>query len=290
MAEKLQQEWHALCIVNTRKRAQRLYERLKGEGVYHLSTTMYPAHRRRVLAEIGERLKDENGKKCIVISTSLVEAGVDLDFASVYRELAGVDSIIQAAGRCNRNGKRGKEESVVRIFYWKDKEQVPEQRQQIDTTQKLLARGKNITALESITEYFGELYHIKGESLNMKEILDKFKKGDYQFATAAGEFNLIEEKTVSVYINREPESDALLREIRQQGLTKSRMRKAGQYCVNVYRGDGKREMLFEKMYRAGMLEAVVADAKDFYVLTQDEQYQEDTGLKLEVELGGMMII
>ena len=279
-----------MCIVNTRKRAQRLYERLKGEGVYHLSTTMYPAHRRRVLAEIGERLKDENGKKCIVISTSLVEAGVDLDFASVYRELAGVDSIIQAAGRCNRNGKRGKEESVVRIFYWKDKEQVPEQRQQIDTTQKLLARGKNITALESITEYFGELYHIKGESLNMKEILDKFKKGDYQFATAAGEFNLIEEKTVSVYINREPESDALLREIRQQGLTKSRMRKAGQYCVNVYRGDGKREMLFEKMYRAGMLEAVVADAKDFYVLTQDEQYQEDTGLKLEVELGGMMII
>ena len=112
MAEKLQQEWHALCIVNTRKRAQRLYEQLQGEGIYHLSTTMYPAHRKRVLAEIRERLDDKKGKKCIVISTSLVGAGVDLDFTSVYRELAGVDSIIQAAGRCNRNDKRGKKRAL----------------------------------------------------------------------------------------------------------------------------------------------------------------------------------
>lgn len=287
MVDKLQQEWQALCIVNTRKRAQRLYERMKGEGVYHLSTTMYPAHRRRVLTEIKERLKDKKGEKCIVISTSLVEAGVDLDFTSVYRELAGVDSIIQAAGRCNRNNKRGKEESIVRIFRWDERENVSGQRQQIDTTKNLLAEGKDITALDNITEYFRRLYHIKGESLDMKKILEKFKDGDYQFATVAKDFNLIEENTVTVYINREPEADALLQEILQQGLTKSRMRKAGQYCVNVYRGDGKREMLFEKMYYAGMLKAV-PDAKDFYVLTQEEQYQEDTGLKLEVELGGIL--
>lgn len=292
MAEKLQQEWHALCIVNTRKRAQRLYERLQGEGVYHLSTTMYPAHRKRVLAEIRERLDDKKGKKCIVISTSLVEAGVDLDFTSVYRELAGVDSIIQAAGRCNRNGERGKEESIVRIFQWEDKEQMSEQRHQIDTTQKLLARGKDITALESITEYFWELYRIKGESLDIKKILDKFKDGNYQFATVAGEFNLIEENTVTVYINREPEAEALLQEIRQQGLTKSRMRKAGQYCVSVRKKGEyeKRNMLFEEMRDAGMVEAVDPDAQDFYVLTQEEQYREDTGLKLEVELGGMMMV
>ena len=290
MAEKLQQEWHALCIVNTRKRAQRLYERLQGEGVYHLSTTMYPAHRKRVLAEIRERLDDKKGKKCIVISTSLVEAGVDLDFTSVYRELAGVDSIIQAAGRCNRNGENGKEESVVRIFQWEDKERVSGQRQQIDTTKNLLAEGRDITALDNITEYFRRLYRIKGESLDMKKILDKFKDGNYQFATVAGEFNLIEENTVTVYINREPEADALLQEIRQQGLTKSRMRRAGQYCVNV-RKKGKyekRDMLFDEMYRVGMLEEVDPDAQDFWVLTQEEQYREDTGLKLEVELGGIL--
>ena len=291
MAEKLQQEWHALCIVNTRKRAQRLYERLQGEGVYHLSTTMYPAHRRRVLTEIGERLKDETGKKCIVISTSLVEAGVDLDFASVYRELAGVDSLIQAAGRCNRNGDRGKEDSIVRIFRWNERENVSGQRQQIDMTENLLAEGRDITTLDNITEYFRRLYHIKGESLDVKKILEKFDGGDYQFATVAKDFKLIEENTVTVYIDQEPEAKALLQEIRQQGLTKSRMRKAGQYCVSVRKKGEyeKRNMLFDEMYRAGMLEEVDSGAKDFWVLTQEEQYREDTGLKLEVELGGMMM-
>lgn len=203
-----------------------------------------------------------------------------------------MDSIIQAAGRCNRNDKRGKEESIVRIFQWEDKERVSGQRQQIDTTKNLLAEGRDITALDNITEYFRRLYRIKGESLDIKKILDKFKDGNYQFATVAGEFNLIEENTVTVYINREPEAEALLQEIRQQGLTKSRMRKAGQYCVSVRKKGEyeKRNMLFEEMRDAGMVEAVDPDAQDFYVLTQEEQYREDTGLKLEVELGGMMMV
>ena len=114
LEEHLSAERKALCIVNTRRQAQELYKELKSEGVYHLSTSMYPSHRRRVLEEIKTRLDD--GRKCLVVSTSLVEAGVDLDFDTVYRELAGVDSMIQAAGRCNREGKRGAGESNVFTF------------------------------------------------------------------------------------------------------------------------------------------------------------------------------
>ena len=287
--ERLRQEQQVLCIVNTRKRAQKLYKQLQGEGVYHLSTSMYPAHRKRVLNEIGIKTGDK-ASKCIVISTSLVEAGVDLDFVSVYRELAGVDSIIQAAGRCNRNGERGKEESIVHIFQWKDKERVPGQQQQIDTTKALLAEAFDISQLDTITEYFRRLYHIKGESLDMKKILEKFQNKDYSFATVSREFNLIEENTVTVYINREPEAQALFQEIKQKGLTKSLMRKAGLYCVNVRKGDGKRKELFEEMYEAGMLDPAVADAQDFYMLTDEEQYQSDTGLKLIVESGNAMFM
>ena len=79
-----------------------------------------------------------------------------------------------------------------------------------------------------------------------------------------------------------------MQEIRQKRMTRSLMRKAGQYCVNVYRGEGTQERLFEKMYRAGMLREVVDGAQDFYELIDEKQYQEDTGLKLDVEFGNMM--
>jgi CRISPR-associated endonuclease/helicase Cas3 len=102
LAEKLSRHNQVLCIVNTRKRAQALAGMI--DGALHLSTTMYPLHRSRVLSMIREKL--ENEERCIVISTSLIEAGVDVDFPVVYREKAGLDSIIQSAGRCNRENRR----------------------------------------------------------------------------------------------------------------------------------------------------------------------------------------
>ena len=173
LIQRLEKEYQALCIVNTKKRAQRIYKQLEGEGVYHLSTSMYPKHRRRILREIRERL--QKNKKCILISTSLVEAGVDLDFQSVYRELAGVDSMIQAAGRCNREGLRPEKESKVYIFQFEGKENVLGQRQQIDVAKSVIADNRDISDMESITQYFEMLYHIKGDSLDKKKILDEFR-------------------------------------------------------------------------------------------------------------------
>ena len=148
LEEHLGAERKALCIVNTRRQAQELYKELKGEGVYHLSTSMYPSHRRRVLEEIKTCLDD--GRKCLVISTSLVEAGVDLDFDTVYRELAGVDSMIQAAGRCNREGKRGARESRVFTFSLEGEKTSPGQAQQTSIAKSLLEEGMEISALSLI--------------------------------------------------------------------------------------------------------------------------------------------
>lgn len=103
LAARIRQENAVLCIVNSRKQARSLYEALPEEGRFHLSTLMNAIDRERTIATIRERL--DKKQCCRVISTSLIEAGVDVDFPTVYRELAGLDSILQAAGRCNREGK-----------------------------------------------------------------------------------------------------------------------------------------------------------------------------------------
>ena len=277
LIEKLQKEEQALCIVNTKKRAQRLYQKMEGEGVFHLSTAMYPKHRRRVLDKIRQLVKD--GKRCILISTSLVEAGVDLDFCTVYRQLAGVDSMIQAAGRCNREGKRAAQDSFAYLFQFEEKEYVPGQQLQIDVSKMLLSEGEDISSLHGIEKYFEALYHFRGESLDKKKIFEEFKDKRYNFAKAAKEFKLIEENTLTVFISREEEAEELLWQIKHQGYTKSGMRKAGQYCVQLYEND------IEKLQGAGMLRLISEDIEDFYELVDSGQYSEEMGLDLGIEFG-----
>lgn len=281
LAERLGRGRQVLCIVNTRKRAQQLYRKLKGEGVYHLSTTMYPVHRRRILETIRSRLKD--GKPCILISTSLVEAGVDLDFQSVYRQLSGVDSMIQAAGRCNREGKRSREESKVFIFQFDEKESAPGQRQQIDISENLLAEGRELSSLDSVEEYFRRLYHFRGAGLDKKKIMEEFKRSVYNFDKVGKEFRLIEEHTRLLFVGKEEKGKALLEEIRDCGCTKERMRKVTRYCVQMGRE-------FDALYGAGMIRAVSGDMEDFYELTDQSQYTEELGLNLEVDSGMAMFL
>lgn len=274
LREMILAEEQALCIVNTKKRAQSLYQEMQGEGVYHLSTYMYPEHRRRILETIRGRLKAK--LKCIVVSTSLVEAGVDLDFGAVYRQLAGADSIIQAAGRCNREGKKKPEESITYIFQLEEKEYMPGQRQQMSVTDILLEEQEDLSSLETIRRYFEMLYHYKGESLDKKDIMGKFKKNRFSFAEVSRIFKLIENNTTAVFINREKRSEEILNEIRIKGLTKKNMREAGRYCVNLYEND------FQKLLAAGMIDGV---CEGFYALKEKEQYSEAVGLKMDVEYG-----
>lgn len=288
LLEKLKRENNALCIVNTKKAAQMIYKEIDGEGIYHLSTSMYPKHRKRVLKEIRERLK--NNEKCIVISTSLVEAGVDLDFVRVYRQIAGLDSMIQAAGRCNREGKRKLSESMVYIFDLEESYPVQSQRQQMDVSKGILQDYADIADLKAITDYFTRLYHYRGTSLDKKKIMDEFQKMECNFAKVAKEFRLIEENTRMIFINREPEADELLQELRIKGVTRERMRKAGQYCIQVYDNKKSENSFFDKLDGAGMLKPISEEMQDFYELAAGEQYSEEYGLDFSLEDGMALFI
>ncbi|MEI2991083.1 MAG: CRISPR-associated helicase Cas3' [Blautia faecicola] len=288
LLEKLKRENNALCIVNTKKAAQMIYKEIDGEGIYHLSTSMYPKHRKRVLKKIRERLK--NNEKCIVISTSLVEAGVDLDFARVYRQIAGLDSMIQAAGRCNREGKRKLSESMVYIFDLEESYPVQSQRQQMDVSKGILQDYADIADLKAITDYFTRLYHYRGTSLDKKKIMDEFQKMECNFAKVAKEFRLIEENTRMIFINREPEADELLQELRIKGVTRERMRKAGQYCIQVYDNEKSENSFFDKLNGAGMLKPISEEMQDFYELAAGEQYSEEYGLDFSLEDGMALFI
>lgn len=282
LVEKLKNEQQVLCILNTKKRAQKIYNKMEGEGVFHLSTSMYPVHRKRVLSKIRKHLKE--GEKCIVISTSLVEAGVDLDFKTVYRQVAGVDSIIQAAGRCNREGRRLPEESFTYIFELDEREYVPSQRQQMEVTECMLTDGKMLDDLESIRFYFEMLYHFRGESLDKKKILEQFRTDDLPFAKVSKEFHLIEENTKTIFIPKEEKAIKILNELKVKGFTKKLMREMSQYCVNVYEND------FQKLYAAGMLLPISEEIKeDYFMLNRLEKYTEEKGLGLDMEYGQAVI-
>jgi len=112
IATELSVEKCVLCVVSDRKSCRELYA-LMPKGTYHLSALMCAQHRSDRIAEIKERLK-ENGPVCVV-STQLVEAGVDFSFPTVYRAMAGLDSIAQAAGRCNREGELAAQGRIGRV-------------------------------------------------------------------------------------------------------------------------------------------------------------------------------
>lgn len=190
-------ESQALFIVNSRKHALDLYEEGKAEGLdglIHLTTRQCAAHRRRILDDIRSRLKA--GHPCRVVATSLVEAGVDVDFPKVWRAEAGLDQIVQAAGRCNREGTRPEEDSIVSVFSAPD---YPPPREIASLSRDLgrvIPKHEDLLSLEAIADYFGEVYWRVGPQLDAKSILDDFKLHrdgtDFAFRAVADKFRMIE--------------------------------------------------------------------------------------------------
>ena len=160
LVEQLRRHEQVLCIVGTRAHARDLYLALQPHDpvhTFHLSALMCPAHRSRKLAEIKAALA--NGP-CRVVATTVVEAGVDIDFPHVFRAMAGLDSIAQAAGRCNREGKREPEQSIVQLFEIEGRNSIRELRANEAAARSVLRgqHGHDPLSLAAIESYFDELY------------------------------------------------------------------------------------------------------------------------------------
>lgn len=234
LALELQKHERVLCIVNTRADCYKLFKLIPEETV-HLSALMCGAHRSAVIAEIKKKLSA--GLPVRVISTQLVEAGVDIDFPVVYRALAGLDSIAQAAGRCNREGKLNESGQLGKVYVFVPPTPAP---------RGLLLKGENTTrellagpdVRPDSPEIFKRYFDLFYSRLNNtgKEIMDLLVKdaagGAFQFRTAAEKFKLIDNYTRPVVV-RYGKALQLLERLRMTGPSKETMRSLQRYIVNV---------------------------------------------------------
>ena len=278
VAERINGQKQALCVVNSRKSAQTVYDLLDKEGAFHLSTLMYPAHRKAALKEIRARLRD--GLPCRVVSTSLIEAGVDVDFPTVFREEAGLDSILQAAGRCNREGKRTAQESVVTIF---QSETPPPALFEIPVAagRQALNRYDQPDSPEAIRCYFRELLDLKGPgALDQKNILKIMERDFMPFRKVAERFRLIDSETRTVYIPLGG-GEELIRRLRSGERSRALFRALGQYGVSVY------PQHFAALDLAGDLEGLEDGSA---VLTNLALYDSALGLSLTADEGKGLFI
>jgi CRISPR-associated endonuclease/helicase Cas3 len=279
---RLNSHQQVLCVVNTRKLAQELFDALQGDA-FCLTTLTTPGDRRTMFGQIRQRLKD--GLPCRVVSTSLIEAGVDLDFPAAYREMAGLDSIIQAAGRCNRNNVLFPALGQVCVFRLEGQKIPPMLAQNVAAAEHVMARFSDPACPEAIAAYFQFLRAVKGKAaLDQFDILDAFERGIegrvYPFSTVAQRFRLIDCATKTVYIPRS-EADDLFAQLRSGSYSRTLFRKLGQYSVNVY------ENHYQALYEAGALEIL---GQDIAILRQSELYDQSKGLTLEPVSGNAFLL
>lgn len=288
LAERLLGERQVLCIVNTRAHAAALAGLLaENEGHFHLSALMCPAHRSVVLARIRERLAA--GASCRVVSTQLVEAGVDIDFPVVFRAMAGIDSVAQAAGRCNRNGRLA---GLGRTYLF-ESEHPGAERFLADTAEcarQTLASHPDPLALDAVEQYFRLYYWSQRPRWDDKGILGLFRLNRqdprlpflFDFESAAKRFRLIEDGQRPILIPWEVRGQRLCERLAEPGSEANwrLLRELQRYAVQV---PGR--LWAEHRDRAFTM---VHDR--FAVLVRDPAlYSDYLGLRLGGDSGGVWI-
>jgi CRISPR-associated helicase Cas3 len=282
IADHMVDSGQALCIVNLKRHAQGLYELLRerqADGILHLSTLMCPGHREKVLNEVGDRL--DRDLPCLLVATQCVEAGVDLDFPLVLRSFGPLDSIAQAAGRCNRNGNHASGE--VRVFRPEDSGRLyPDgayEQAAMVTAELLERRGGtlDIGNPATFTEYFQSLYDLgRAESRNV-ELLNAI--GALDFLNVAKLYKIIDSGTISVVTPWSPEAfKKLAAEIRAGRLTRGWIQRARGLTVNVFppRRDAPEWSHLEPVPVGPGKTAI-----DWFLLNDPGDYDDSVGLRFQ---------
>ncbi len=262
-----------LIIVNKKKKAKEIYEKLSGE-CYHLSTYMTGKDRYTIISTIKNRLKQldidfpicgeiPDDRKITVVSTSLIEAGVDLDFHSVLRELTGLSSILQSGGRCNREGKRTK--GNVTVFSIGEEKFSVEQ----SLSKLLMEKYEDINCPECIDEYYNLLLEYCKEDIISNAI---YRKGQLphhlNFKSYAEKFNLIDDEHYSIVVPQDEFSSDIMRKAMDSG--KVNPRKLQKYTVSIAIWE------FEELLKQGVLNDF---SSGIFFLTNNDYYTSKTGIQ-----------
>lgn len=265
-----------LCIVNTRKHAKILSEMASvpedSEGCFHLSAAMCPVHRRRILARIRELLV--KGLSCRVISTQLIEAGVDIDFPVVYRAMTGIDSVAQAAGRCNREGRSDCGEVYVFRSSEEHGKATSWQRRVAEIGEMIFNEFDDPLSLDAVESYFHKLYFYEGDDgLDKKRILstldERLNELAFPFEDVNDAFAIIENGTKDVIIPLDDSARDQIEKIRKFGFPDKFGRNLQGYTVSVYPQD------FKELEKCRAMDTI---GERFHILTDMSLYSEKTGL------------
>lgn len=292
VTEKAYENKSVLCILNTKRNAKAIYNELRmnkslAEKLWHLSTGMCPQHRKDVI-DIVKMLtsyhRKTGTKTPVVISTQLVEAGVNLDFDVVFRAMTGIDSIAQAAGRCNREGRMS---TLGEVFYFYAEEDLRNlrdiaeaKRVGIDTLSALCSdvgltqAEKDPIGLKAVEEYFQRLYWNRSSEMDAKDIIArlisprKLKEGaNVPFARIADEFRFIEKDTVSILVPYATQGKAFTKKLlKGEVLRLDEYRVARQYFVQVYRDSFPQ------------FKPLVVETKSGWFVLADRKHYNETGL------------
>lgn len=281
IAKKLDECEQVLCIASTKKEAEKIFELLDGEAMY-LSTNLCPAHRRKIIREMKTRLRD--GKPCRVVSTSIISVGVDIDFPVVYLQYTGLDSLIQGAGRCNREGRQSLQKSRAHIFWTKESKKSLFMRKEKQVTDMVRKKynTKEMTEPSAIRTYFENWYQSNEGNLDYREI-EKLAQS-LSFAEIGKRFHLINDSTKSIFVPFDEKARNIKEQLMMGNRSRQLMRAAGAYMINVRYSKAQGQSDFMKLLTQGQIEMFPGDENLAYLVNM-EDYDVELGLKIKSEDG-----